>query len=116
MQATLKTMTQSGTSVGWTWFAEEIQGTRFVGHNGDTFGQMAKLQLAPDRSFAFAILANSLTAGAVLQAAEAEAFSQYLKVRAGAAEIISRPLGVEELKEYAGRYEMPTTAANLTLS
>jgi hypothetical protein len=92
-----------------------VGGVRLVRHNGDTFGQMAKLVLAPDRSFAFTILANSLTAEPLLKAAENAALAQFLNVRETGAAYVSKTMSPSQLHEYEGVYETPAAAAPITL-
>src|SRR5438045_9586624 len=107
MQAPVKTMPESGTSIGWTWFSEELPGLRKVFHNGDTFGQMSKLDLIPDKGFALAVLTNSISSAGVLAAAEAEALRQYLRLDATAPSLTEESMSSEQLPEHARRYEVP---------
>ena len=115
MQTVLKSMPESGSQVAWTWFNESSDGVRLVRHNGDTFGQMAVMVLAPDRQFAFAILANSLTSEPLLKAAEKMALSQYLSVRATGPVYTGTAMSTAALKEYEGTYETPANAAPMTV-
>jgi CubicO group peptidase (beta-lactamase class C family) len=48
-----------GGHVGLAWMPSKVAGTRLIGHNGATSGQMASLTLAPGRDFAIAVLTNS---------------------------------------------------------
>jgi hypothetical protein len=54
-------------SVGLAWFMEEIGGVRLIGHDGGTIGQIARLDFAPERQFALAILANASSGGELLR-------------------------------------------------
>ena len=111
MQTVLKSMPESGSQVGWTWFFESVEGVRLVRHNGSTFGQMAVMVLAPERQFAFVVLANSLTAEPLLKAAEKAALSQFLNVQATAVTYMGQAMSPVQLKEYEGSYETPANAA-----
>ena len=115
MQTVVTTMPVSGSQVGWTWFTESVQGVRLVRHNGATFGQMAVMVLAPDRSFALTILANSLTAERLLKAAEKAALSQFLNVSNAGPAYTGKAMSRVQLKEYEGTYETPTSAAPMTV-
>jgi hypothetical protein len=115
MQTSLMTMPEAKLDVGWSWWREQAGAVRLLRHNGDTFGQMASLVLAPDRGFAFTILLNSTAAQGVRVLAEKEAFKQYLGVGPAENTYEASQMTAMQLKEYEGSYAVPTTAAQLSV-
>ncbi len=48
-----------GQQRGIAWSVQESRGVRIIGHGGATFGQQAMLWIAPERTWALAMLMNS---------------------------------------------------------
>lgn len=49
----------NGEWMGISWFLRDVDGARIARHGGATNGQMAMLQIIPEKEFAFAALTNS---------------------------------------------------------
>ena len=110
-----------GGAIGWTWGLFDVAGMGMISHDGKTFGQSSSLVAVPEQGFAGAVLTNSQRGEAVTRAASMEAIKQYFGFdpsESETAEDGGAPSEIEmppaELRQYAGRYELPTD--RLTLS
>ena len=109
--------------IGLPWLMQQFGSLHLIAHPGDTFGEHSEFVAAPDRGFAFVMLANAEPGGALLSAlALNEALARYLGL-GGAA--VAQPTAVaatptvvptptalppEQLAQYAGRYAEPNGA------
>jgi len=116
----------SSVQMGLTWFVQEVAGTRFAQHIGDTFGQHTTLVMAPERGFALVLLTNAEPSGSsVASAGLADAVQSYLGITEQAKQVgvgggisfatDTTPLRLSavELAAYAGRFATPADAVNL---
>lgn len=92
----------NGEQMGITWFLRDVQGMRILRHGGATNGQMAALQLVPQRGFALAALTNSDRGSELYQSLARQALERFL----GLSEPEPAPIPADEavLAQYAGRY------------
>jgi CubicO group peptidase (beta-lactamase class C family) len=108
----------NGEWMGISWFLREVSGrgmanglangiavsnaARIVRHGGATNGQMAMLQLVPDRDFALVILTNSDRGSELYRPLAKEALTRFL----GIVEPVPQPIesAEPELRQYTGVY------------
>ncbi|MBV7333504.1 beta-lactamase family protein [Chloroflexi bacterium TSY] len=88
---------------GLTWSVDETYDTRLVSHGGITMGQTARLTLAPDRDFAFAILTNADTGGSVIEDVSRWINRLYLAIES-ADDLQPMGASIEQLTPYIGKY------------
>ncbi|HEU5438673.1 MAG TPA: serine hydrolase domain-containing protein [Ktedonobacterales bacterium] len=100
-------------SVGLSWFIEDWNGVRVLGHDGGTIGQVARLRFVPARNFALAILTNADRGGDLMLEVTRWVLRHYLGVTEP--ERIHQPRTPEQLAGYAGHYVATLTLADLTL-
>jgi CubicO group peptidase (beta-lactamase class C family) len=84
------------------WGVTEVDGVRTLGHTGDTIGQIARLTLVPDRSFALILLTNAQNGMELATEITTWALDHYLGLKT-----VERPHlqpNPAYLEEYAGRY------------
>jgi hypothetical protein len=99
--------------MGLTWFIRQAGDLTVFGHGGATKGQQATLQFVPQEDFALAVLTNSDEGGTLNVNALKWALEIYLDAQLPARKPLPTP--VSELKEYAGRYDLPLSAYNLKI-
>jgi len=88
--------------MGIAWFLRDVDGVRILRHGGATNGQMATLQLVPQRGFALAVLTNSDRGSELYQPLIKQIFERFL----GVIEPEPQPIPMEAaaLAEYPGCY------------
>jgi hypothetical protein len=107
-------------SLGWSWIVLDFEGGRLITHDGATFGQAAVVAAAPEQRWGIAVLTNSQTGSVVTEAATSEALKQYFGIDTGGSGggsgggLRARNMTEAQLREYAGRYEVPTIRFTLT--
>ena len=99
--------------IGLTWFIRDVGGVNVINHGGATHGQLAGLYFIPERQFALAVLTNSEDGRSITGGALKGALKAFLDVDQRIAKPVETP--VEELEEYAGKYELPLLAYELKL-
>ncbi len=99
--------------VGLTWFMQEWDGVRVIGHDGGTIGQIARLRLAPARDFALVMLTNASRGGALVEEVTRWAFARYLGL--AEPERVPQPRTPEQLASFAGHYVSTARVVDLAL-
>lgn len=106
--------------IGLSWHLRTVGGVRTASHGGTLSGHNLLLEIAPDRSFAIAILTNSNVGWRVIQDVEREALRSYLGATYASNQGIAHrgvletlpsvtPLAAQPaLADYAGTYVRPT--------
>jgi CubicO group peptidase (beta-lactamase class C family) len=96
---------------GLSWALHDINGTRQIGHDGGTNGQISLLLLIPEHHFAVAVLTNADRGGAATDTVSKWALKEYL----GLEEEEPQPMEAskDELAQYIGRYSNPFTEVEL---
>lgn len=94
-----------GDAVGISWFIRDIGGARVVGHEGITNGQLASLQLVPERGFAVVVLTNARSGGQLHRRLVHDILNEYLGIRPDD----PQPFSVTEaqIDSLSGRYASP---------
>lgn len=101
-----------GDAVAISWFVRHIDGAQLVGHEGITNGQLASLQLAPERGFAAVVLTNARSGGQLHRRLVKDLLDEYLGIHLGEPQPLS--LTRAQLASYGGRYASPQ--ATLTVA
>ncbi len=94
-----------------TWFMRQADGLQIFSHGGATHGQQAGFYYIPEKDFALAILANSDDGGIITDNALKWALKIYFNASIPKPKPVKRT--ASDLKEYAGRYELPLSAFDL---
>jgi CubicO group peptidase (beta-lactamase class C family) len=101
-----------GASMGLAWFVDERGGRRLVSHGGATVTHMSLLTLVPDAEAALIVLTNGARGAGVAAAVTARFLERLgMPTKADPRPI---PMTAETLREYAGRYEWPTSDLELS--
>ena len=112
-----------GSSIGRSWFVQDVDGVRAFMHNGNTSGQHTVFAAIPEKQFAIVLFINNVF-GAALTEVEVlnAALSHYLGLgalagRLGVTQAILAPPGAPtvtlseaELADYTGRFADPGEA------
>jgi CubicO group peptidase (beta-lactamase class C family) len=105
--------------MGLAWHLRTIGSVRVAAHGGTLGGHILLLEIAPERSFAVAILTNSSSGWRLIQDVERAALQSYLHVSLATNQAIAHrglvetlpavePLATQpDLAEYAGKYRRP---------
>jgi hypothetical protein len=99
--------------VGLGWYLLEREEHSFVTHGGATNGQQARLLIAPDDRFAFAVLTNHDDGGALAGELQETVLQSVFGFAPAEPAHVERSR--EELAEYLGTFEAPLTRLNLAL-
>ncbi len=97
--------------MGITWFIRQAGPLTLYSHGGATKGQQALLLFIPAEDFALAVLTNSDEGGVLTPNVLKWALEIYF-----GAQLLQRPpmlLPARQLKDYAGRYDLPLSAFHL---
>jgi CubicO group peptidase (beta-lactamase class C family) len=97
--------------MGITWFIRKVGDIPFYAHGGATNGQQAYFFFIPDEDFALAILTNSDDGGIITSRITDYALELYFNARPKLPKPVQKP--ADELKEYAGRYQIGTECFDL---
>lgn len=97
--------------IGITWFIRQAGPLTLYGHGGATKGQQALFQFIPSEDFALAVLTNSDEGGVLAP----NVLVWALDIFFGAQLPQRQPtlLPARQLKDYAGRYDLPLSAFDL---
>jgi CubicO group peptidase (beta-lactamase class C family) len=116
MQTPAKSMPGRPASIGMSWLIQEVEGVRAIQHPGATLGQNSDFVVIPEQRFAFTLLTNGNSGGAVTRDVLNAALATYpglafLSGKVGMTQILAADPGTatvdlpaETLAEYAGRY------------
>jgi CubicO group peptidase (beta-lactamase class C family) len=99
--------------IGLTWFIREAGPLTLYGHGGATKGQQAVFQFIPQEDFAIAVLTNSDDGGSLNVNVVNWALELYFNAQLPHPRPVKKP--ASELKEYAGRYDLPLSAFDLKI-
>ncbi|MCI0394103.1 MAG: beta-lactamase family protein [Chloroflexi bacterium] len=99
--------------IGLSWFIQNVNGHKIVGHGGGTKGQITSFRFVPDYHFAVIVLTNSDTGGTLNYEITNLALKQYLGLTVPVPTPLELPAG--QLAEYTGRYEAPLDFCDLAL-
>ena len=97
--------------MGITWFIRKVGDVPFYAHGGATNGQQAYFFFIPDEDFALAILTNSDDGGIITSRITDYALELYFNAKPKLPKPVQKP--ADELKEYAGRYQIGTECFDL---
>ena len=99
--------------VGLSWYMREVNGAKFLRHNGGTKGQVTSLQIVPAHNMAFAILTNGDEGTTLINAVSQTILEEYL----GIAPKADVPIEVSgaQLQEYAGHYQAREDNVDISL-
>jgi CubicO group peptidase (beta-lactamase class C family) len=99
---------------GIAWLVQSMDGVRIIGHGGATFGQLALLNIAPDRRFAVAMLTNSNRATQLQNRVLRWARQRYLGITPKVPE--PRPHTADEAAAVTGTYRNPSNELRIELA
>jgi CubicO group peptidase (beta-lactamase class C family) len=104
---------QGADAVGLGWYLFDLDGRSFLTHGGATNGQQARLVVAPEERFAFAVLTNHDDGGAL----GSDLLDAVLESAFGIEPVVPEHLERtrDELVEYVGTYEAPLTRLKLSV-
>ena len=98
---------------GLSWWLNDIEGVRQIGHGGETLGHVSQFAFTPDHELALVILTNSDQGWSAIGEIQGWVERYFLNVETSEPEAIEA--GLEELIPYAGRYYNPFADTELTI-
>ncbi|MBZ0275457.1 MAG: serine hydrolase [Anaerolineae bacterium] len=98
--------------IGLSWLVTKIGGVKLIQHSGGTLGQVCVLVIAPEQSFALAILTNADYGGLAVKAGTELALKEFLDVEIPVPAII--PAAEGQLEDYVGKYANPSMNLEIT--
>ncbi len=113
MQSVLAEAGSTAEAVGVSWLFKTVGGQRIVMHGGATNGQMATLQMVPERDFALVVLTNAGTGSELHSDLSKWALQHYLDLTDPP--LTPLELSEAELASYAGRYNAALSELDLNV-
>jgi CubicO group peptidase (beta-lactamase class C family) len=103
-----------GGAWGLGWNLDQWDGTRVIGHDGNSIGQNAFMRLAPDEGFGFCLQTNVESAISLFREVADWLFGERLGVQSKADPVRREDSAVTDVDRYAGVYEREGLRVEIT--